>query len=551
MKILGIGFFSGCLACSFFLPVYGEDVEGEEFSPDQSYESRIAVSDIYLNQQQDYEDVLSVGFKPRADVQPWPFEVPVNWSADPFDDANWKFQLHAWRGVDPVIKKYLDSGEVKYFNEAMSFVRDWYEFHEENGPSEYTWYDMSVGIRAMRISFLLDEVYEGKVVESVNDVDILYDLAERHVRYLTEEENINKGNHGFFQVFGLRMLCTVIEGEVCEGERQYSEEMLEEILERAYTEEGVHKEHSPSYHAFTLRVLRNFNVDAVMGQGVLDVIQKAEEITPWLAWPTGRFVEAGDSAGTTDTLVAAPEITCLERHKCFAVGDFTDSGYAVIRSDPGADNQNSMLFFTGMSYSRVHKHVDELSFSLFENGEMLFIDSGKYGYGDDDWRDYVVSASAHNTISLADEDVGLEYIGYNGSYLSEVLVSEEGFHMVGEVERRGLFFQSREITYLPGENLVVRDVLSSEGKRIYVSSLHLAAGLEPVIREDGFDVVLSDGSLVQAHLEEKDCLVESVRGQLDPIIGWVSVGYKKMEPASVVRAVCSGDNRSITWNVQL
>ncbi|MFD2189603.1 heparinase II/III domain-containing protein [Pistricoccus aurantiacus] len=515
------------------------------------YQSKINPDNIYLNAQQSYEEIKSTGFKPRHDVDPWPYAIPVDWSADPFSDSNWKFQLHAWRGVDPIIVKYLETRSDEYFHEAVSFARDWYRFHAINDPSDYSWYDMSAGIRAMRIAFFLDEAYAGRVDIDQTTIDMLNNLAEQHISRLMEKEYINRGNHGLFQIFGLNMLCSVVETESCNQESSYSKKMLAEIISKAYTDQGVHKEHSPYYHDFTIRVLQEFDAEQIVGQKISKVIRNAKNVSPWLAWPNGRYVEIGDSEGRTEAVFGDVNLTCLDNGACYAVGDFTDSGYATIRSNPHDEIQNSMLFMTGMSYSRIHKHVDELSFTLFEHGRQIFIDSGKYGYSNDKWRDYVLGASSHNTVSLLDVDIGRESLSYEGSYLDSLRVSESGFKIVGKVERKKLFTQEREVIYHPGKHIKIRDTLLSDTDMTYVSSLHVSPDLEPIVRDNGFDIDLANGHVIQARLQEEDCFVDVTRGLKEPVLGWSSVGYKEMKPTSVVRAICSGSNRSITWDVEL
>ena len=45
----------------------------------------------------------------RDDLDPWPLPVPLQWDADPFEDLNWQFQLHAWRVID---EQLLAHGET-------------------------------------------------------------------------------------------------------------------------------------------------------------------------------------------------------------------------------------------------------------------------------------------------------------------------------------------------------------------------------------------------------------------------------------------------------
>jgi hypothetical protein len=231
--------------------------------------------------------------------------------------------------------------------------------------------------------------------------------------------------------------------------------------------------------------------------------------------------------------------------------DLSASGYAVVRSLPSVDAGSAcMLFFAGMAYGTTHKHADDLGFELFENGRFVFVDSGKYSYKEDKMRGYVTSGVAHNTVSLVGNAVGANTAKPVGSELEAVRRDDTGFLLRGRVERKGLFVQARTITYDPGRLLVVRDELSSAERRSYVSSLHLAPGLTAAVDTRGFAVDLGSNHSLRADVDERDCRVESATGQKEPLLGWVTVSYGQMAAATTVRAICDGNERTITWRVR-
>jgi len=177
--------------------------------------------------------------------------------------------------------------------------------------------------------------------------------------------------------------------------------------------------------------------------------------------------------------------SCLDDGRCVAIGDFTESGYAIVRSLPSVIHQSSMIFVTGMSYSRTHKHADDLSFVLYERGRFVFVDSGKYGYDNDKWRSYVLSAQAHNTISLENLPLSRMSAGTYGSALRELRNTGSSFVISGALTRPASFRQARSITYDPGRSLQIVDRLTSDSQQRYVSSLHLAPDLNPELSDTG------------------------------------------------------------------
>ena len=482
-------------------------------------------------------------FSAREGAGAWLLDLPLDWDADPFHNVNWQFQLHAWRMIDPLLVSFFDTANQEHLREAFGYVLDWFRYHyEERRASKMEWYDMAAGIRAMKLALFLDRYQAGQLDLSPEDARRLAVLVDEHARRLQDESYIAKNNHGLFQVFGLNLLCAVAKDrESCVNGREFAGAMFARLLDDQFTDEGVHRENAPVYHEFVRRTITSLSSEPTIkipGVDTQKLLHKVMQVRPWLVDPQGNFVAVGDSSGRGKPLA-------VKAGSGVAVGDFTKSGYGIVR------DENSMLFMMGMAHKFTHKHADDLSFVLFEHGRPLFIDTGKYGYDENPMRRYVMSAAAHNTISLLDQDINPKDLVLVGSELRPIERDGTLFKLVGTVERPSLFTQHREIQYRPDRLLIVRDEVSSDRDRQFVSSLHLSRDLTPQLVMGGFDVPLSDGKVVKARLNETDCRIETVRGAKNPILGWESIGYLEIEPASVIRAICPGRNRSITWNIAL
>lgn len=513
-----------------------------------SAHAEVTRADLYLGSSTTVEQLRSSGFQPRRDVDPWPLKLPLNWGANPFADENWQFQLNAWRAIDPLLLEYFQTKDQALLAEAMAYVDDWFDYNiTRRDQNKYAWYDMAVGIRAMHLAFFIDAARSGLFSPSAEQMDRLVDLADEHARRLRVEKSIALNNHGLFQVAGLNLLCVVLsDREACENGQEFAAAKFAEIMGSQFTEEGVHTENSPSYHYFVQNLLKK--VGALRRLPGIESMDKVEAVSPWLAFPDGTTAAVGDSEGKSKALDRdPPNPVCLDAGRCFAVGDFTKSGYAIVRSLPSAE-QSSMLFVTGMAHTMTHKHSDELSFELFEFGRFIFIDSGKYGYNDDPIRRYVMSADAHNTIGIDGLAIGPAEIEMSGTLLQPIELREGMFRIAGSLKRPWLFQQERQIAYDPGRSLRVTDTVASFWSRTFVGSLHLAPDLSPILTESGFTVQVGNRS-VTAKLLDDDCEITQVRGQKEPMLGWVSTSYQKAAPTTVVRALCSGRSRSITWDI--
>jgi hypothetical protein len=510
-----------------------------------STRAEVTKDDLYLSYTSTVDELRKVGFRPRKDVDPWPMKIPINWGADPFDDENWQFQLNAWRSIDPFLTEYFKTKNASLLDEAVTYVDDWYDYNinrREENP--YAWYDMATGIRAMRLAFLIEAARNGLYSPTPEQMAHLIELADEHAGQLQIEESIALNNHGLFQVAGLNLLCGVIsDREICKTAQGFASSKFNEIMQAQFTEEGVHTENSPSYHFFVQNLLNK--VGALRRLPGFNAMAKVEAVSPWLTFPDGTTAAVGDSAGKSKPLKEDPiEPACLDDGRCYAVGDFTKSGYAIVRSLPSAE-QTSMLFVTGMAHATAHKHADELSFELFEFGRLIFVDSGKYGYNNDAMRRYVLSADAHNTVGIDGVEINPDDIEMSGTLLRSIEFRAGKFKIEGSLKRPWLFQQERQITFDPGRSLRIVDTVSSFWSRTFVSSLHLAPDLSPVLTGTGFKVEVGDHS-VTAKLIDDDCKIIQVRGQKEPPLGWISTGYQKATPTTVVRALCPGTQRSIT-----
>jgi len=187
---------------------------GTPSMPNAQRSPRIQQSDINIQTLFGWslEEQERFGFKIRNELSPWPLKLPLDWAADPYQDTNWKFNLHSWRMTDPILEAYFATGDTNLLKAAFKYANDWRRFHYlDKRTAEFSWYDMAAGIRALRIAFFIDRVESGELKVDPDAVDGLYEMADDHARRLQDENYIKPNNHGIFQVFGLNLLCMAAE----------------------------------------------------------------------------------------------------------------------------------------------------------------------------------------------------------------------------------------------------------------------------------------------------------------------------------------------------
>ena len=239
-------------------------------------------------------------FRPRNDLPDWAFSIPLDWSVDPFKDRSWQHHLHSWRAMEFWLHEYRRDGDVSQLRVPVEIALDWHRFHVEEGRrTDFQWYDHSTGLRAFRLAFLLDFILSDRLDVSAAELASLMTLADLHAKKLMEPAFLSPSNHGLFQVVGLDALCSVIGWRIaCRGARPYARGEFAKLVESWFSDEGVHLESSPGYHDWVIRKIRELGaVERFQHLGVQELLERAEEITPWLTYPDGRWVPVGDSHG--------------------------------------------------------------------------------------------------------------------------------------------------------------------------------------------------------------------------------------------------------------
>ena len=238
-------------------------------------------------------------FRPRPDVEPWPLRLPLDWSADPFHDRNWEFHLQAWRMLDPMMATYERWENPRVLADIFGFALDWAHFHyDKRQKTQFSWDDMDVGLRAKKLAWMYGELAAGRIVLSAADQTLFDRLVEDHARRLQDWSAYEFTNHSIFQIDGLEELCAVLRQQAyCAHSSEFAAELVPRLLEHQFTEEGIHKEHSPAYHLFADESLRPLRRKSALGGVKLDLslLDKAEASEAWMIQPDGRIIPVGDS----------------------------------------------------------------------------------------------------------------------------------------------------------------------------------------------------------------------------------------------------------------
>jgi hypothetical protein len=499
-------------------------------------------------------------FQPRADTPEWRWSLPVDWAADPFGDANWRFQLHAWRPVAPLLVEHARAPDTDDLQAVLTLAMDWADWHRTGREADYSWDDMATGLRASKLAWLLSEARSGGLRPDEREWSALLGLAQAHADRLSEDGFIQLHNHGIFAAHGLMALCGALpEMSGCDDRAALAADWIGRLFDQQFTDDYVHAEHSPFYHWFAIaqfeRLARTGWYEAV---GLETSLDRARDAAPWLLHADGREAGVGDTdrrrrAEDARRVPSAAQACPGEpAEDCVIVRHLPATGYTLVRSPADAPEEAAhSLFFTCGHHSNVHKHADDASFEWFAFGALILADTGKYGFTHDAFREFALSRPAHSTLVFDNErrsGVFSRPRDFPGSCASAPEKRPDGAVILGgSVDHAGPdAVHHRQMEYRPSRSLEVRDRVETRRARPFTQWHHFGPRVDVREAGDGRFIASLEGVDTVAVESDTRCAASLHRGETDPIQGWISTDYEIMEPRWSLAVRCPGTVSEVT-----
>jgi hypothetical protein len=458
--------------------------------------------------------------KVRHDLRP-----PVDWSDRPYAEGDEAaFRLNCFFFADPVVLADVPE-EVRgsLVQSLAALFEDWIEQNprvDAPNPHKYAWYDHAAAARVVHLTHLLREGSRMDVLGPEEREAFARSVIE-HVDYLMADENYQPNhNHGLFSDAGLHLAADAVDfyPEAAQWASVASERFRSTLARTVETSEGVHLEHSPYYQLVMRRALERFGARGLLPEVELsDLLERMDQATAWMTSPDGTLPTIGDT-----TAGAEPDPPAQEQIPgCAGLRTFRRSGYAMVRKG------GSYLFVTAGFHSPAHKHSDDLSYCLYEDGQLLVGDAGNAGY---DYRgaarQFCISPAAHSGIGIdsytwIDDPRGGAGSGVvaSGSLQDTHAILAENPRIAPDdrVARR-LF------VYRPGQALAVIDEVAAREDEVVERCIQLSPELSATVLSSGEVEILRDGARVGwlAPLEEEGGApdaVSAVRGRTSPPMG--------------------------------
>lgn len=357
------------------------------------------------------------------------------WEADPLANRSWQWRLNWLSFVAYLVARQAASGDVRALPRAVEAVLSWLDHF---GPParrhafEFAWHDHATALRAEQMALLVHCIERADAWAACGGeaaaTRIVQALRE-HAELLAHDEFFSRHtNHGLEQARVLLLLATALDvpGDAqAAGWRASALARIEGELRHAFTDEGVHVENSPAYHAFVFKVflgiVDEYPADTLgpLHAWMSEIGPRALEFLARILRPDGQLPIIGDtealpvSDSFKATFAGQPAYEAFRYAQSLGRAGqapeglhkiYPRSGYAIFRSDwPAAQGYRraTHLVVKAGASSRYHRQQDDASLVLFHETEDWLIDSGMFGYEKDSpIRQYMRSRAAHNVVVL-------------------------------------------------------------------------------------------------------------------------------------------------------
>lgn len=483
------------------------------------------------------ERQLSEGYKARPDTPPFRIQLPLDWNADPYRDANWRSQLHMLRLIDPFLRAHDAQPNSNWLRIAFDVVLDWDRHVRTHGRQErVAWRDMMVGVRALRLAYLFEQVRTGALAVTDAECDALCELMELHAAALTAPGFFRYTNHTVWDLHGLAALLRVA---LADGEPRKIAWLstvggrLDLLVDLQFDEHGVHRENSPQYHAVVRNmfdVLLDTHWYDEISTRLIPALGAARRLQPLFRLPDGRQIAIGDSDGMPPTLLDPPEPKRSDvpldilNHSCYGF-------VRQVRSQDPAD-WSQLAIKAGFDLPG-HKHEDVLSYLWSESGCDIVIDPGKYAYDDTPMRRYMRSNRAHNLIEFDGRDSDVHADHRTGHCLGPAQPTSWGVLLHAALTHRPISIRhERSYYFAPGRWLLLVDRFQARRATHFRHFTHLAPEFTATRSPRGFEARhASDRTLEIRHWASVELDLTVACGQHEPELqGWISRAYREAVP---------------------
>jgi Heparinase II/III N-terminus/Heparinase II/III-like protein len=493
----------------------------------------------------------------------WHFNATDHTPNETHNDE-WQWQLNRMSFWSDLAGAYRQTGDERYSEAFVQELHSWIEQcpvpdHAAN-LSGSPWRTIDAGIRAG--GSWMDAFYAFRGSKSMSDADLLamvHSILD-HGRYLRSQHT--RLNWLTMEMSGLYAIGAVFPEFTQAAEwRNYAASTLGEESRKQFLPDGAQMELSTGY--------QNVSLDSILGVAEIarwtgtaaelpvDYFAPLEKAYEWqvdIVAPDRYLPKINDSWPTYLPAILKKAVISFPNESDFqwfasdgrqgSVPPFTSvflnrSGLAVMRSGWDAD-ANYLLFRLG-PLGMGHQHQDSLGVNVWAYGRELIFNSGGGSYENSKWRQWAISAFAHNTL-VVDEMAQTRIMSQTDPFHDPNMVSQGPidadwrtnslFDFASAIyadgygpEHKKIASQRRDVLFLKPNIYVVADRVNSNDSlphrfqarwQILTTKSRIDPSTQALVTED-----LGKPNISVVPLLVDNLTVNSVSGQEVPeILGW-------------------------------
>lgn len=462
----------------------------------------------------------------------------IDWTMDPLGSASFRGRLHDLRWLDVLFYAYREKGDVGALKRAKRIVVDWVENNPLREPTtDRTWFDKVAGDRGPYIAYATRAAACEGLLKRPALARKLLGSVEQHIRFLAKRKLYSPTNRGLFMDLGLifsgrqmRFLPGATKARN-RGQRRFVKNVNDHVIPG----EGMWLEHSSTYQFLTISAIERYlEVDKKKRPQLEQLLATMRDTAAWMTLPDRHKLQNGNSFG--DKADRFAQKISRDQRGLRVLGG---SGIGFVKTE------KTYLSLLSNYHSEIHRHSDDLSFDLYENGHRVVSDTG---IPDKDFGTpylFAISNSAHSIVEVDGTEFPRDA---SNAYGSGIVASGEGSGWYGIEATNPLVAaqgvgHNRLLLYKPGSALIVADRLRSSQNHSYRS--YFQFGPDFGLERTGDEIRLFAGPDqvdVSTVSTDPSLQIQTVRGQEDPLLGLVYPGFRDREPRWTETVVAEGSD---------
>ena len=517
------------------------------------------------------------------------FGDTIDWELNPINYKEWTWQLSRHPFWVTLGQAYWKTGDEKY---AQAFVRQmthwvervlvpvgedgnsWKHDGRMGSPMTNCWRTIECGIRMGQTWPYAFHYFLSSPSFTDDAICLMLKSMVEHARHLMRWPRT--GNWLTMEANGMYHVGVLFPEfkEADEWRRVAMERQYKELDEQVYPD-GAQIELSSGYHQVSLRnFVMTYNIARLNNQPLPeDFASKLERMYDYdlyLAMPDLRMPALNDGGWTDvrpwmrngleffpqreDFKWAATEGREGKRPTTLSTA-FPYAGHFVMRA--GWTPDDAYLFFDGGPFGYGHQHEDKLNVVIYSHGRVHVTDPGNYPYDDSQWRKYVLSTRAHNTVMVDGHEQnqrGKDRESYIAREpLPHVWVTQPSLDFASASYDQGYgpardrsVTHTRSILFIKPDIWVITDFMAAQDghSHSYESMFHLDTLKADVVgnRKSVETQNRDAGNLGIYGVLPEGTELEIVSGQEEPIVqGWIPRGKPyECQPLPTAVYRCSG-----------